>query len=101
MKQWRDQWFAEKPSALNMAMSGMADSMKDMNMKALDTFSGNEFDLEFIKQMTAHHKGAVIMGKDALAKAEHPEIKALAQGIITAQEAEIGQMQAWQKAWSK
>lgn len=101
MKQWRDQWFAGKPSALNLEMSGMSDSMKGMNMKAFDALDGNKFDLEFIKQMTAHHKGAVIMAKAALEKAEHPEIKALAQGIITAQEAEIGQMQAWQTAWSK
>jgi len=100
MKQWRDQWFAGKPSALNLKMSGMADSMKGMNMKSFDSLNGNKFDLEFIKQMTAHHKGAVIMAKEALDKAEHAEIKSLAQGIIAAQEAEIGQMQAWQTAWS-
>ena len=101
MKQWRDKWFAEKPSALNLEMSGMSDSMKGMNMKAFDSLSGKEFDLEFIKQMTAHHKGAVIMAKAALDKAEHAEIKSMAQGIITAQEAEIGQMQEWQKVWNK
>lgn len=101
MKQWRDKWFAEKPSALNMEMSGMADSMKGMNMKALDSLNGKEFDLEFIKQMTAHHKGAVTMAKEALTKADHAEIKTMAQGIITAQEAEIKQMQTWQKAWEK
>ena len=101
IKQWRDQWFAGKPSALNLKMSGMADSMKAMNMKAFDSLNGDKFDLEFIKQMTAHHKGAVSMAKEALDKAEHAEIKSLAQGIITAQEAEIGQMQAWQTAWSK
>ncbi len=101
MKQWREQWFAEKPSVLNPEMSGMSGSMKGMNMKAFDDLSGNRFDLEFIEQMTAHHKGAVIMAKEALAKAEHQEIKAMAQGIINAQEAEIQQMQAWQTAWSK
>lgn len=101
MKQWRDKWFAEKPSALNLAMAGISDSMKVMNMKALEALSGNAFDLKFIKQMTAHHKGAVVIAKEALEKAEHAEIKTLAQGIIAAREAEIGQMQAWQTAWSK
>jgi len=101
MNEWRKQWFAEQPSALNLKMSGMSDSMKGMNMKAFDSLSGNEFDLEFIKQMTAHHKGAVIMAKEALNKAERPEIKSFAQSIINAQEAEINQMQEWQKAWNK
>ena len=101
MKQWRDKWFADKPAALNLEMSGMSDSMKGMNMKAFDSLSGKAFDLEFIKQMTAHHKGAVTMAKAALTKAEHLEIKSMAQGIITAQEAEIEQMQTWQKAWGK
>ena len=101
MKQWRDQWFAEKPSALNLEMSGMSGSMKGMNMKAFDALTGNEFDLEFIKQMTAHHKGAVIMAKEALDKAEHSEIKSMAQGIINAQEAEIQKMQEWQTTWGK
>jgi len=70
-------------------------------MEAFDSLSGNEFDLEFIKQMTAHHKGAVIMAKEALNKAEHSEIKSFAQSIINVQETEIQKMQEWQKAWSK
>jgi uncharacterized protein (DUF305 family) len=101
MKDWREKWFAGKPPAMNMEMDGMEDSMKGMDMKKLESSSGKEFDLEFINQMTPHHDGAVEMGREALTKAEKPEIKTLANQIIKAQEAEIKQMADWKAKWSK
>lgn len=99
MKDWREKWFKEKPMAMNMEMSGMMSSMPDM--KKLETASGKEFDLAFLDAMIPHHAGAVQMAKDALTKAEKPEIKTLANNIIKAQEEEIKKMQAWKTAWSK
>jgi uncharacterized protein (DUF305 family) len=99
MKDWREKWFAGKPMARNMEMSGMKSSMP--NMKTLETATGKEFDFAFIDAMISHHAGAVQMAKDALAKTEKPEIKTLAQNIIKAQEGEIKKMQAWKTAWSK
>ena len=101
MKAWRDKWFAGAAPAINMEMAGMADSMKGMDMKKLGTLSGNDFDLEFIKQMTPHHEGAVIMAKEAFQKSTKDEIKTLANAIIKDQESEIKQMKDWQTAWSK
>ena len=104
MQEWRDQWFEDKPMAMNMEMSGMSDSMKMMSgdgMKKFEAAAGNEFDLMFLDMMTQHHAGAVQMAKDALTKAEKPEIKTLAQNIIKAQEEEINKMQAWKTAWNK
>ena len=100
MQSWRDKWFPSAAPAMNMEMAGMNDSMKRMDMKKLATLSGNEFDLEFIKQMMPHHQGAVVMANEALQKSTKPEIKALANAIIKAQEAEIGQMKQWQAEWS-
>jgi uncharacterized protein (DUF305 family) len=40
------------------------------------------------------------MAEDALAKAEHPEIRQLAQAIVDAQTREIEQFSAWRKAWA-
>lgn len=102
MKQWREQWYAGKPSALNMEMPGMVGGMKIMNsehMKEMDSMPPNHFDNHFLNMMTAHHEGAVTMAKDALKKAEHPEIKTLSEQIIKAQQAEIEQMKAWKKKW--
>jgi uncharacterized protein (DUF305 family) len=101
MKRWREQWFTGKPAAINMKMPGMTDSMKEMDMKKLDSSSGNEFDLEFINQMIPHHQGAVVMAKEALQKSQKEEIKKLANAVIKAQETEIKQMRDWQTAWSK
>jgi uncharacterized protein (DUF305 family) len=101
MKKWREEWFAGKPAAINMEMAGMNDSMKGMDMKKLESSSGNDFDLEFITQMTPHHQGAVVMAQEAIQKAQKEEIQKLANEIIKAQEAEIKQMKLWQTAWIK
>jgi uncharacterized protein (DUF305 family) len=57
------------------------------------------FDLRFIDSMIPHHEGAIAMAQQALEQAEQPEIKELAQQIITAQQAEIQQLQEWRTAW--
>jgi uncharacterized protein (DUF305 family) len=57
------------------------------------------YDATFIDGMIVHHEGAITMARDALANAERPAIKALAEDIIAAQEAEIGQMREWRSAW--
>ena len=104
MKDWREKWFKDKPPAKNMEMAGMMDSMKMMmgdGMSKWESTSGKDFDLMFLDMMTPHHQGAVTMANEALKKAEHPEIKTLAQNIIKAQEAEIKQMAEWKAKWSK
>ena len=101
MKKWRAEWYKDQPSAVNMEMAGMMDSMKDMDMKKLESASGQTYDLEFIKQMIPHHEGAVVMAEEALQKSQKLEIKALANAIIKAQQAEIKQMKDWQTAWSR
>jgi len=104
MKEWREKWFAGKPEAMNMEMPGMGDSMKMMmgdGMKKMEAASGKDFDIHFLDMMTPHHAGAVTMGKEALTKAEHPEIKTLANQIIKAQEAEIKMMADWKAKWAK
>jgi uncharacterized protein (DUF305 family) len=101
MKAWREKWFAGQAPAVNMEMSGMHGSMKDMDMKELATLGGREFDLEFIRQMIPHHEGAVLMAREALQKSQRAEIKSAADAVIRDQEAEIKQLKGWQTAWQK
>lgn len=104
MKDWREKWYSGKPAAMNMEMPGMSEGMKMMmgdEMKKFEAATGKEFDLMFLDMMTPHHQGAITMAKEALTKAEHPEIKTLANQIIKAQEAEIKQMADWKAKWSK
>ena len=57
------------------------------------------FDLAFIDMMIPHHRSAIAMAQVALLRAEHPEVRTLAQSIIVSQGLEIAQMQAWRDAW--
>jgi len=76
------------------SMGGMA----GMDHGVVST-EGQPYDAAFIDSMIVHHEGATIMANQALEQAERPEVKALANAIISAQEAEIAQMQAWRTAW--
>lgn len=105
LKSWRDQWYAGKAPAINMAMPGMMnEGMKIMNgahMKTMDEMEPAHFDNHFLNMMIPHHQGAIDMSKEALKKAEHQEIKDLAKRIIAAQSTEIKQMEQWKAAWNK
>ena len=53
----------------------------------------------FLEQMVPHHQSAIEMATMALDKAQRPEVRRLAQQIITAQEAEIAEMRDWHETW--
>ncbi len=92
MQDWRKAWY---PDAA--ATEGM-----DMDMGTMAVAAGDKlYDLRFIEAMIPHHEGAIGMAKEALTKAEHPELKSLAENIIKAQEGEIAQMKEWQAAWAQ
>jgi uncharacterized protein (DUF305 family) len=91
MQEWRKTWYGDLAPTAGMGM--------DMGNMQLSADTSKPFDQRFIEAMIAHHQGAITMAKDAQQKAEHTEIKTLAQSIITAQESEITQMQQWLKEW--
>jgi len=100
MTQWRDQWFPGRPKTTNIYdMPGMTRTMMDISPMHVEKMTGAAFDKMFVDMMIPHHEGAVTMAKDALAKSQRPEIRALAQQIIDAQQREIEMMKRWTEEW--
>lgn len=56
-------------------------------------------DAQFLKSMIPHHAGAILMCEKA--PLQDKEVKALCQGIVTGQRAEIAQMKAKLKNFEK
>jgi len=55
---------------------------------------------EFLEGMIPHHLEAVVTAKDVIARGgSTPEIKKLAENIVSAQEKEIAMMKDWYQSW--
>lgn len=55
-------------------------------------------DAAYVAGMIEHHRAAVKMAVDALARTDDPEIRRLAQAEIDARTREITELQAWKPA---
>jgi uncharacterized protein (DUF305 family) len=80
---------ADAPESSKAFAAANAKMHKDMTI----ALTGNA-DRDFVAGMIPHHQGAIDMANIVLQFGTDPEIKALATGIIAAQQAEIAQMNA-------
>ncbi|PBC60971.1 DUF305 domain-containing protein [Streptomyces sp. Tue6028] len=101
MTGWLRSWGAKVPAADSAASmpgmdhsghSGMSGMMSTKDMDALKAASGEEFDTMFLTMMVEHHKGAVEMAGTEKAKGRSGSATSMADDIITAQNAEITEM---------
>ncbi|MEW1981843.1 DUF305 domain-containing protein [Citricoccus sp. NPDC079358] len=87
-------WDAEPMAEMEgMDHGGMSGMMSEEDMAALEEAQGTEAARLYLDQMTAHHEGAVDMAQDQVDNGQNPQAVALAEQVITAQEAEIAEME--------
>jgi uncharacterized protein (DUF305 family) len=80
---------SDMPGMQHGAMPGM---MSAEDMTTLMGAEGAAFDKQFLTMMIAHHEGAVQMARQEAAQGSNTDAKALAQKIVTDQQAEIASM---------
>jgi uncharacterized protein (DUF305 family) len=99
MQEWREEWYGDAAGQLSEMMgdgqtgSIMGNGMMDGSMQGM--MGGNALDAMFLKMMIPHHQMAVDMSNEALSKAEHPELRDLAQKIRDEQSSETELMQGY------
>ena len=83
-------------------MHRMSDGSMMNNRGEMSSMNGMmvENEREFIEEMIPHHQEAIDTAREVLARGgTTPEIRTLAQNIITAQEQEIYSMKVWYESW--
>ncbi|MDQ5893807.1 MAG: hypothetical protein QG596_68 [Actinomycetota bacterium] len=86
---FRSRWFAALAFVVGVAFLAGCGSDEDSN-----TSSAKETDVAFSAGMVPHHESAVEMARIALKESDRPEIRQLANSIITSQQAEIIELSA-------
>ncbi len=76
--------------------AAMKDSM-EMGAMGIAADANKSFDQRYAEAMIAHHQGSITMAKEAVTKVGHDELKQFAQTMLTAEEAEVTQLQQYVK----
>ena len=79
------------------AWSELIASMDKMHMAMGAVARSGNSDVDFVRLMIPHHQAAIDMAKTQLLYGKDPQMRRLAQEIITDQQLEIELMQRWLK----
>jgi uncharacterized protein (DUF305 family) len=99
LREWGQTVPSIAPGSMDHDMSGMGGMMMDgmmsqADMDRLETSTGTEFDRLWLELMIQHHEGAVKMSKSEVSGGKNPDAIALAEAIISGQQAEITAMES-------
>jgi uncharacterized protein (DUF305 family) len=77
--------------------SELVASMNQMHAAMHSVEPAGNSDADFVRLMLPHHQGAIDMAKTELLRGKDPQMRRLAQEIITDQQSKIQLMQLWSK----
>lgn len=92
---------AATPAAADSAATTAYKAANDKMHKEMGIAFSGDADIDFARGMIPHHQGAVDMAKVVLAHGKDPELRKLAEGVITEQEKEIAFLRDWLKKQGK
>ena len=75
--------------------SDLTTSMEKMHHAMASVAPSGDTDVDFARLMLPHHRAAIDMAKTELLFGKSPELRRLAQEIITDQQSEIDVMELW------
>jgi uncharacterized protein (DUF305 family) len=92
---------AATPAAADAPATQAYKAANDKMHKEMGIDFSGDADVDFARGMIPHHQGAVDMAKVVLAHGKDPELRKLAEGVITEQEKEIAFLRDWLKKRGK
>lgn len=90
MTGWLKTWNESATMGSGHSMDGM---MGEGDMKQLESAQGAAAARLFLTQMVTHHQGAIMMAQTEMSQGKNADAIQLSRDIVTAQEAEIKEMQ--------
>ncbi len=76
------------------AVADFKAAMDRMHTSMMIDYTGNP-DVDFARAMMPHHQGAIDMAKVGLQYGKDPELRKMAEDIVSAQKKEIAEMKKW------
>jgi uncharacterized protein (DUF305 family) len=97
MAAWRQSQSHSCDSTAKPEWCELTGAMDKMHAAMSSVPPSGDSDVDFVKLMLPHHQAAIDMAKTQIMHGKDPQIRRLAQEIITDQESEIEVMQLWLK----